>query len=283
MGSIAWKYFIVRLIGGLLKPKYRIPGADIAGRVEAVGKSVKDFQPGDEVFGDIAACGFGGFAEYVAAPEKLLAKKSPAMSFEEAAALPQAGLLALQGLHYRNALTQNQQVLINGAGGGVGTIALQYAKTTGAEVTCVDSAEKSELLRSLGADHFIDYREKDFTLNGRQYDLILDVVAHRSASDYRRALKDGGVFVMVGGSMGTLLLRMGLMEPIISKFSNTKLGLMGYKPLRKDLETLNQLFESGKIKPIIDGNYKLEDVPEAMRYFGSAKHKGKVVITISDN
>lgn len=274
------KHLVVRLIGGWFKPKYQIPGADIAGKVEAVGKNVKDFKVGDEVFGDIAGCGFGGFAEYVAVPEKLLAKKSQAMSFEEAAALPQAGLLALQGLHHKNALKQTQQILINGAGGGVGTIALQYAKTTGAEVTCVDSAEKFDMLLSLGADHLIDFKKEDYTRNGRQYDLVLDVIAHRSASDYRRSLQPGGVFVMIGGSMGSLLLRMGFIEPIVSKFSGKKLGLMGYRVNRKDLELLNHLFESGKVKPILDKRFKLEDSSEAMRYFGRSGHKGKVIISI---
>jgi NADPH:quinone reductase-like Zn-dependent oxidoreductase len=186
------KPFLVRMLGGLLKPKQKILGADISGCVITVGSNVKDFKPGDEVFGDIAGNGFGGFAEYVVVPEKLLAKKSQAMSFEQAAALPQAGLLALQGLRYKGGISGQQSVLINGAGGGVGTLALQYAKLLGAYVTCVDKPAKFEMLRSLGADRLVDYTKENYTRNGCQYDYILDVIAHGSLFDYRRALKPGG-------------------------------------------------------------------------------------------
>lgn len=276
------KHFIVRLIGGLRKPRHKILGADIAGRVETVGSNVTQFQPSDEVFGDIAGCGFGGFAEYVSVPEKLLAKKSPHMSFEQSAALPQAGLLALQGLRYKGTIKQGQEILINGAGGGVGTIALQYAKSLGAVVTCVDKAEKFEMLRSLGADHLIDYTKENYTRNGLQYDRILDVIAHRSVSDYKRALKPGGTFVMIGGSMGGLLLQLLLLWPILSLFTSKKLGLMGYKPNRKDLDFLNQLFEEGKLVPVIDKSYPLQEVPAALQYLGDGHAKGKIVITIVD-
>jgi NADPH:quinone reductase-like Zn-dependent oxidoreductase len=179
------KPFLVRVIGGLFKPRNQVLGADIAGKIELVGKNAAQFQKGDEVFGDIAGAGFGGFAEYVAVPEKLLAKKSSTMTFEQAAALPQAGFLALQGLRYKGTITHGQKLLINGAGGGVGTLALQYAKLMGAEVTCVDRSEKFDLLRSLRADHLIDYRVEDYTRNGYQYDRILDVIAHRSIIDYK--------------------------------------------------------------------------------------------------
>lgn len=274
------KHFLVRLIGGLLKPRYKILGADIAGRVDVVGRNVTQFQPGDEVFGDIAGNGFGGFAEYAAVPEKLLALKSPAMTFEQAASLPQAGLLALQGLRYGGAVQSGQKILINGAGGGVGTIALQYAKLCGAEVTCVDLAEKFDLLRSLGADHLIDYTKEDYTRNGRQYDLILDVTAHRKIADYKRALKPGGTFSMIGGSMGGLLLQLMLFGPLLSRFGNRKLGIMGYRPDRNDLELLNRLFEEGKLLPVIDRCYPLHEVPDAFRYFGTGRMKGKIIITI---
>ena len=276
------KHFIVRLIGGLLKPKHKILGADIAGRVETVGGNVTQFQPGDEVFGDIAGCGFGGFAEYVSVPEKLLAKKSPAMTFEQSAALPQAGLLALQGLRFKGTIKKGDEILINGAGGGVGTIALQYAKSLGAVVTCVDKAEKFEMLRALGADHLIDYTKENYTRNGLQYDRILDVIAHRSISDYKRALKPGGTFAMIGGSMGGLLLQLLLLWPILSFFTSKKLGLMGYKPNRKDLDYLNQLFEEGKLLPVIDKSYPLQEVPAALQYLGDGHAKGKIVITIVD-
>ena len=274
-------HFIIRIIGGLFKPRYKIPGADIAGRVEAVGRNVKQFQPGDEVFGDIAGSGFGGFAEYVSVPEKFLAKKSSRMTFEQAASLPQAGLLALQGLRYKGTIKKDQQVLLNGAGGGAGTLALQYAKSCGAEVTCVDSADKSDMLRSLGADHFIDYKKEDYTRNGRQYDRVLDVIAHKSLSDYKRALKPGGVFAMIGGSMGGLLLQFLFIQPFLSRFGSKKLGLMGYKVNRKALEELNQLFEEGKVLPVIDRYYQLHEVADAFRYFGTGQVKGKIVIVVN--
>lgn len=274
------KPFLVRIIGGLFKPRHKILGADIAGTVEAIGNDVKDFKPGDEVFGDIAGSGFGGFAEYVAVPEKLLAKKSQVMSFEQAASLPQAGLLALQGLRYKGTIKQGDEVLINGAGGGVGTIGLQYAKLLGAVVTCVDKAEKFDMLRSLGADYLIDYTKEDYTRNDKQYDRILDVIAHRSVSDYKRALKPHGIFAMIGGSMGGLLLQLMFIWPILSRFSNKKLGIMGYRPTRKDLEYLNQLFEEGKLIPVIDRTYPLQEVPGAFDYFSTGNIKGKIIITI---
>lgn len=276
--NLLGRQLVVRLISGLTKPRHIIPGADVAGVVEAVGKNVQDFKPGDEVYGDIAGAGFGCFAEYVAAPAKLLAYKSPAMNFEKAAALPQAGFLAIQGLKYYGGIQPGHQVLINGAGGGVGPLALQYAKMTGCEVACVDKAEKLDMLSSLGADHVIDYTREDYTRTGKQYDYILDVIAHRKAADYRRALKPDGVFSMIGGSMGGLLLRMMAIEPILAKFSNKKLGIMGYRPNRADLELMNQLFEEGKFIPVIDKVFPLEQTAEAFRYFGKGSFKGKVVI-----
>lgn len=275
------KPFLVRIIGGLFKPKSKILGADIAGVVEAVGENVTTFKPGDEVFGDIANAGFGGFAEYVSVLEKLLAKKSAAMSFEQSAALPQAGLLMLQGLRYKKPLQPGQQLLINGAGGGVGPMALQYAKSMGCEVTCVDKEIKFDVLRSLGADHLIDFTKEDYTRNGKQYDYILDVIAHRSIADYKRALKPGGVFSMIGGSMGGLLLKLELFGKIISKRSGKTMGLMGYRPSRKDLEELNLLFEQGKMKPIIDSVFPLQETAEAFHYFGKSTFKGKIVIAVN--
>lgn len=282
-GQLRGKELITRILAGLFKPRRKILGCDIAGRVEEVGSNVKDFQPGDEVFGDIAAGGFGGFAEYVAVPEKLLARKSPAMSFEQSAALPQVGLLSLQGLRHKGTIQQGQQLLINGAGGGVGTLALQYAKLLGAEVTCVDSAEKFDLLRSLGADHLIDYKKEDYTRNGREYDRILDVIALRSVSDYKRALKPGGIFVMIGGSMNGLFILHILSGSILSRFGNKKICLMGYKPNRKDLEYLNLLFEEGKVVPVIDRSYPLQEVPAALQHLGDGHVKGKIVIAIDQS
>jgi len=221
------KPFLVRIIGGLLKPKEKILGADIAGVVETAGEGVKDFKPGDEVFGDIANAGFGGFAEYVSVPEKLLAKKSAAMSFEESASLPQAGLLMLQGLRYKKPLQAGQHLLINGAGGGVGTLGLQYAKALGCKVTCVDRESKFGILRSLGADHLIDFTKEDYTRSGVQYNYILDVIAHRKIADYKRALKPGGVFSMIGGSMGGLLIKFIFFSRLISKLMGKHLGHIG--------------------------------------------------------
>jgi NADPH:quinone reductase-like Zn-dependent oxidoreductase len=202
------------------------------------------------------------------------------MSFEQAASIPQAWFLALQGLRYGGEIPQGQQVLINGAAGGVGTLALQYAKLCGAVVTCVDRSEKFDLLRSLGADHLIDYTKEDYTRNGKQYDLILDVIAHRTLSDYKRALKPGGTFSMIGGSMGNLLLQLMVLGPLHSRLANKKLGIMGYRPNRNDLEYFNRLFEEGKIVPVIDRSYPLVQVPDAFRYFGTGSVQGKIVITI---
>jgi NADPH:quinone reductase-like Zn-dependent oxidoreductase len=281
------KQFLVRLIGGLFKPKHQILGADVAGTVEAIGSRVRGFEPGDAVFGDIAESGFGGFAQYVAVPEKLLVKKSPRMTFVQAAAIAQAGLLALQALRFGGGIGKrltdsngSTEVLINGAGGGVGTLALQYAKSLGAEVTCVDKEEKFDMLRSLGADHVIDYRVEDYTRSGKQYDFILDVIAHRTVADYKRALKPGGTFSMIGGSMGGLLWKMMLLGKLISRFSGKHLGIMGYRPNKADLNLLTELFEAGTMIPVIDIVYPLEQTAEAMQYLGDGEVKGKVVIEV---
>lgn len=230
----------------------------------------------------VLGAGFGGFAEYVSVPEKLLAKKPAVMSFEQSAALPQAGLLMLQGLNYKKPLQPGQCLLINGAGGSVGTLALQYAKSIGCKVTCVDKAAKFDLLHSLGADELIDYTKEDYTRNGKQYDYILDVIAHRSVADYKRALKPGGVFSMIGGSMGGLLLQLALFGRLISNASGKHLGLMGYHPSRRHLEQLNMLFEEGKVIPVIDKIFPLHETPDAFRYFGEGNYIGKVVISIGN-
>ena len=205
------------------------------------------------------------------------------MSFEQAAALPQAGLLALQGLEFGGEIKQGQQVLINGAGRGVGTLALQYAVSCGAIVDCVDLPEKFSLLQGLGANHCIDYTKEDYTDTGKQYDLILDVIAHRTISDYRRALKAGGTFSMVGGSMGGLLLKLMLFGRMISRFAGKKIGIMGYRPSRNDLNRLSQMFEDKKLVPVIDKTYPLAESPEAFRYFGCGNVKGKIIISVNTN
>lgn len=278
-GLISGKGLLTRLLGGLFKPKNKILGADVAGVIEAVGNNIKDFKPGDEVFGDIAGAGFGAFAEYVSAPEKMLAKKSPEMSFEQAAALPQAGLLAMQGLRYKKPLLAGQHLLINGAGGGVGPIALQYAKSIGATVTCVDREEKFNMLRSLGADELIDYRKTDYTKTGIQYDYILDVTARRYVSDYKRALKPGGVFAMIGGSMGGLLFQMMVLQPFLSKYRKKKLGIMGYHVSKEGLDELSQLFNDGKISPVIDRSFPLAATADAFRYYQQGIFTGKIIIS----
>lgn len=278
--ALRGNHLVIRLVSGLFSPRNKILGADVAGVVEAVGDKVKDFKPGDTVYGDIAGAGFGAFAEYVCAPEKLLAHKSPSMSFEQAAALPQAGLLALQGLRYNGDIEKGQELLINGAGGGVGPLALQYAKMKGAEVTCVDRKEKFGPLKALRADHLIDYTEQDYTKTGKQYDRILDVTAKRSISDYGRALKPGGVFAMIGGSMGWLFLKLMLFAPLISFLTSKKIGMMGYRPNRADLDYISKIFEEGFFSPVIDRTFSLEEVPEAFRYFESGRFKGKIVIRV---
>jgi NADPH:quinone reductase-like Zn-dependent oxidoreductase len=271
--------FLNRLMFGLLKPKTKILGCDIAGRVEAVGRNVKQFQPGDEVFGDISGCGWGGFAEYVCARENVLALKPASMTFEEVAAVPQAAVLALQGLCDKGQIQSGQKVLTNGAGGGVGTFAVQIAKSFGAEVTGVDSTRKLDMVRSIGADQVIDYTQEDFTKNGQRYDLILDVVAYRSMFDYKRALSPKGIYVMVGGSMA-LMFQVLFLGPWISMTASKKMGLLMHKPNKKDLNFMKELFEADKVVPVIDRRYSLSEVAEALRYFGEGHAKGKIVITL---
>jgi NADPH:quinone reductase-like Zn-dependent oxidoreductase len=274
--------FVVRLLyRGLLKPKYKILGSDIAGQVEAVGRNVKQFQPGDEIWGDLSfPYGFGTFAEYVCVPENALRLKPASMTFEEAAAIPTAAVVALQNLRGKRPIQPGQKVLINGAGGGVGTFAVQLAKYFGAEVTGVDSTEKLDIMRSTGADHVIDYTKEDFTKGGQRYDLILDVVVHRSVFDYKRALSPKGICVFVGGSMTRVFLNM-LLGQLISMMGSKKMGLVKWEPNKKeDLDFLKELFEAGKVVPVIDRRYPLSEVPEAFRYLEEGHAKGKVVITV---
>ncbi len=272
--------FINRLLFGLLRPRKNILGSDIAGRIEAVGKNVARFRPGDEVYGDLSE-DWGGFAEYVCARENALALKPAGMSFDEAAAIPQAAMLAVQGLRDSGRIRPGQKILMNGAGGGVGTFAVQIAKLYGTVVTGVDSPGKISLLRSMGFDHVIDYTQEDFTRQGQCYDLILDVKTNRSAFDYTRALCPHGTYVTVGGSSARIFQALFL-GPWIKMIRNKKIRLTILKPNR-DLAYMNELFEAGKVKPVIDGPYTLRAVPEAMRYFGEGKHKGKVVITLEHN
>ncbi|MBC2727789.1 NAD(P)-dependent alcohol dehydrogenase [Desulfosporosinus sp.] len=267
-------------IGGPLKPMYKILGSDIAGRVAAVGRNVKQFQPSDEVFGDLSVCGFGAFAEYVSVPENALRLKPDSMTFEEAATYPQAAILALQGLRDKGQIEPGQKVLINGAGGGVGTFAVQIVKYFGAEVTGVDSTRKLDMLCSIGTDQVIDYTQEDFTKSGQRYDLILDVVAYRSIFDYKRALSPKGIYVFVGGSTAAIFQALFL-GPLISMTGSRKMGIVMWKPNKKeDLVFLKKLFEAGKVVPVIDRCYPLSEVPEALRYLEEGHAQGKVVITM---
>jgi len=273
------KPFLVRVSGsGLLKPKITVLGADIAGTVEAVGSEAKQFKPGDEVFGTISR----GFAEYACPREKHLAPKPANLSFEEAAAVPMAGITALQGLRDEGHVQPGQRVLINGASGGVGTFAVQIAKSFGAEVTGVCSTRNLDTARSIGADQVIDYTKEDFTKNGHHYDLILAANGYHSISAYKRALSPKGIFVLTGGSMAQLFQAM-LLGRWMSKAGGKKLGFMMAKPSQEDLGFLKELLEAGKVKPVIERRYPLSQVAEAVRYLEEGHAQGKVVITFEHN
>ena len=272
--------FINRLMFGLLRPKpgKQILGADIAGTVEAVGRRVTRFQPGDEVFGDLWD-NWGGFAEYACTHETSLELKPVNSTFEEAAAVPQAGVLALQGLRKAGQMQPGQKVLINGAGGGVGTFAVQLAKLHEAEVTGVDASHKLSVIRSVGADHVIDYAQDDFTKTGESYDLIIDCQNFRSMFDIKRALRPEGTYAMVGGSIPRVYQLWFLSFIASLTRESRKLRLVAEGP-NKGLAELKELIEAGKLAPIVDRTYHLSEVPEALRYFGEGRHKGKIVIAM---
>jgi NADPH:quinone reductase-like Zn-dependent oxidoreductase len=265
-------------IGGPFRPGHHILGSDIAGRVEATGRNTTQFQPGDDVFADILSY-MGGFAQYVCVPESALARMPAGMTYEEAAALPQAGAIALQGIQDKGQVHSGQTVLINGAGGGSGMYAVQLAKLHGAEVTGVDNAEKLEFMRSLGADHVIDYTREDFTRNGRTYDLILDLAAHRSAFAYKRSLTPGGRYLYVGGSVATLL-QVLLIGPSIGRAADKKIRLLVVRLGAQHLAPIVELCQAAKIATVIDRRYRLSEVPEALRYLGEGHAKGKVVVIV---
>lgn len=271
--------FLARFAFGLLKPKYSIPGGDIAGRVEAVGKDVTQFQPEDEVFGDLSGSGWGGFAEYVAVPEKALALKPANLSFEEAAAIPMAAVTALQSLRDKGKLQAGQKVLIHGASGGVGTFAVQIAKALGAEVTAVCSTRNVDIVQSLGADQCLDYTKEDFSKKTQRYDLILGVNGYQPMSVYKRALNPNGIFVHVGGA-GAQLFQAMTIGPLISMTEKKKIGSFLQRPNQKDLIYMKELAEAGIVKPVLDRSYPLSEVPEAFRYFEKGHAQGKIVITV---
>ena len=271
--------FLLRLFSGLRKPKQKILGADVAGRIEAVGRNVKRFQPGDEVFGDLSRCGRGGFAEYVCARENALVLKPANLTFEQAAAVPVAGVTALQGLRGKGQIKPGQKVLVNGASGGVGTFAVQIAKALGAEVTGVCSTKHVDRVRSMGADYVIDYTQEDFTTKGQRYDLILAANGYRPLSAYKRALSPEGRYVMSGGSDAQMFQAI-LLGPWISMVGKQKMGNVLAGPDQQDLAFLGELLEGGKVVPVIDRRYPLSEVVQAIRYLEEGHARGKVVITV---
>jgi len=271
---IRGKPYLYRLMFGMVKPKRQIPGMELAGTVEALGANATSFKEGDAVYGDISEYGFGSFAEYICINEKALMLKPGKMSFEEA-----ASMLAVQGLHDIGKIQKGQKILINGAGGGVGTFGLQIARLNGAEVTGVDTGDKLKMMKAIGFDHIIDYKKEDFTKNGQRYDLILDCKTNRSTFAYARSLKPNGTYVTVGGTLIRLFQALCL-RPWISLVSKKNIRIVALKP-NKDLSYVNELFEANKIKCIIDGPYPLSEVPKVIQYFGEGKHTGKVVISVS--
>lgn len=273
------KPFLTRMITGLRRPRVRTVGGDVAGRVEAVGSAVTSFKTGDDVYGDLCEQGFGAFAEYVCAPDSCLVHKPAAMTFEHAASIPQAGMLAVQGLIDVGRLQRGQALLLNGAGGGVGTIALQIARQYDAEITVVDKAGKLDMLRALGAHHTIDYRVTDFTRTGREYDLILDTRSTRPPWAYARAVKRGGAYVTVGGDTARLL-QLAMPGLLISRVSGKRLTLAALRP-NKDLPFINDLYSAGKFVPVIDSVYPLARVPDALARFGTGEHHGKIIIRMT--
>jgi NADPH:quinone reductase-like Zn-dependent oxidoreductase len=258
---------------GLLRPKHQLLGVDIAGQVEAVGSAVTRFQPGDEVYANLLDHGYGGFAEYVSVPAEVMSLKPVNLSFEEAAAVPMAAVTALQGLGHHGALQPGQQVLINGGTGGVGSFAVQLAKAYGAEVTAVTSTPNLELVRSLGADHVVDYTTTDFA-RGRRYDLILDTVGNRSVHDLRRALAEGGKAAVTGFTRVAKLLAVSLR-------GGKNISMVQAHVTAKDLELLSELIEAGKVRPQIDRRYRFADIPAAIAYLEQGHARAKVVVEVA--
>jgi len=275
------KPFVARMAGGLFKPRKAILGADIAGTIEAVGRNVRRFKPGDDVFGDITFLGAGGFAEYTVARENVLAGMPAGLTFEEAAAVPMAAVTALQGLRDKGKIRPGQSVLIHGASGGVGTFAIQLAKAFGSEVTAVCGPGSLDLARSLGADRVLDYTREDFAMDGLRYDLILAVNGDRSLSEYKRALNPGGIYVAVGGSNKQIFQAMFL-GSLMSMGGRRKMGILMAKSSAADLDVITGLLAAGKIRPVIDRSFPLSEAAEAMRYLDAGHVKGKIVLTVSE-
>ncbi len=276
---VTGKPYAYRLLFGIFKPRNPIPGMELSGTVEAVGSKVTSFQPGDAVYGDISNFGFGSFAEYISIDEKAVVPLPEGMSFEVAATIPHASLLAVQGLIDYGKIKKGEKILINGAGGGVGSFALQIAKTYDAEVTGVDTGNKLETMKNIGFDHVIDYKKTDFTQTGERYDLILDARTTRHPATNLKALSPGGRYITVGGTVKRLL-QMLIVKKRLSRKSGKNLQILALKS-NEGLEYIHELFEAGKIDPVIDGPYTLEQAPMAIQRFGDAVHHGKVVVKIS--
>jgi NADPH:quinone reductase-like Zn-dependent oxidoreductase len=279
LAAVKGEPFIARLSLGLREPKIKTPGKDVAGIVEAVGENVKEFKPGDEVFGDLSESGWGAYAEYVSVPENALVQKPANITFEAAGAVPESAVVALQGLRTKGHIQSGQKVLIYGASGGIGTFAVQIAKSFGTEVTGVCSTRNVELVRSLGADHVIDYTVEDFTQNGQQYDLILATAGYRSIFDYKRSLAPGGHYVATGGEMAQIFQPM-LLGPLVSS-EGRKMTNLAMKPDKEDLTYVKELIEAGKVNSVIDKSYPLGELSEAFRYYGQGRSRGKVVVTVA--
>ena len=273
------KPYLYRLMFGMFKPKQPIAGMELAGIIEEAGSNVKGLKVGDTVFGDTSDYGFGTFSEYISINENALTKKPAELSFAEAASIPHAFTLALQALRDIGKISEGQRVLINGGGGGVGTLALQLAKLHNCEVTGVDSAEKLEMMKSIGYDFVIDYRKIDFTRNGEKYDLILDCKTNRSGFSFFRSLKKKGKYVTIGGNPGSLISVLSVGK-IASLFSSKRLYILSLKP-NKDLAYFVELYSQKRIECQIDGPYLMEDIPRLIQYFGEGRHKGKIVIEMN--
>ena len=271
--------FLARFARGLFKPKHNIPGADVAGVVAAVGRSVTQFQPGDAVYADLSPSGDGAFAEYACVPERFAALKPADLTFEEAAAVPMAAVTALQALRDVAKVQPGQRVLIAGASGGVGTFAVQIAKVLDLDVTAVCSTRKTEMVRALGADHIIDYTREDFSESGRQYDVILGINGYRPLADYKRALTPHGIYVMVGGTNSQIFQAL-LLGSLRSMGSDRTMTTVTMKPNQADLLYMKELIEAGKVKPIIDRCYPLAETADAFRYLEEGHAKGKIVISV---
>lgn len=271
---------IVNRTGGLRRPRRRTLGSDLSGVVAAVGSRVARFRPGDEVFGDLSGCGFGAWADFAAAPESVLSHKPSFLTWEQAAAMPQAGGLAVAGLRAGGPLRPGQRVLMNGGGGGVGTFAIQIAHALGAEVTGVDGPTKLDVMRRMGADHVLDFTRDDFTRGEVQYDLIIDVVSHRSVADYRRALRPGGTCGVIGGATGRLI-EAAVLGPTLRLSHGRRVRVVVYHPnVADDVAVLVRLMGEGSVVPVIDRTFSLDDAADAMRRYAAGDFRGKIVLTM---